>query len=141
MNTPHNILRIMKRFIALLLLISLPGPAAADAIDDAAAALDAGDHNRALLLLRPLARDGNVDAQYLLGSLYSTGADGVAQDGAEAVKWLARAAEQRHLQAANALGMIYVSGLGVQTDEAEAQKWFALAGRIAEANNKSNDCE
>jgi TPR repeat protein len=131
----------MKRLIALLLLLPLAGPAAAEAIDDAAAALDAGDHARALLLLRPLARDGDADAQYLLGSLYSTGAEGVAQDGAEAVKWLSRAAEQRHQQAANALGMIYVSGLGVKTDEAEAQKWFALAGRIAEANNKSNDCE
>jgi TPR repeat protein len=130
----------MKRY-ALLLLLTLALPATADTIDDAAAALDAGDHSRALMLLRPLARDGNMDAQYLLGSLFSSGSTGVAQDGVEAVKWLARAAEQGHHQAANALGMMYVSGLGVKIDEAEAKKWFALSAKIAEASNKSNDCE
>ncbi|MEW6647288.1 MAG: sel1 repeat family protein [Pseudomonadota bacterium] len=130
----------MKRYV-LLLLLCLALPVAADTIDEAAAALDAGDHSRALLLLRPLARDGNMDAQYLLGSLYSSGGNDVAQDGAEAVKWLTRAAEQGHQQAANTLGMMYVSGLGVKMNEAEAQKWFALAGKIAEASNKSSDCE
>lgn len=130
----------MKHY-ALLLLLCLALPVAADTLDEAAAALDAGEHSRALLLLRPLARDGNMDAQYLFGSLHSTGGNGVAQDSDEAVKWLARAAEQGHLQAANALGMMYVSGLGVKMNEAEAQKWFALAGKIAEASNKSSDCE
>ncbi|WP_127478626.1 tetratricopeptide repeat protein [Sulfurivermis fontis] len=129
----------MKRYVLLLLLLA--APALADSIDEAAAALDAGDHSRALLLLRPLARDGNMDAQYLLGSLYSSGGNDVAQDGAEAVKWLTRAAEQGHQQAANTLGMMYVSGLGVKMDETEAKKWFALAGKIAEASNKSSDCE
>ncbi|GAB4293378.1 MAG: hypothetical protein Kow0096_08920 [Thiohalomonadaceae bacterium] len=130
----------MKRYV-LLLLLCLTLPVVADTLDEAAAALDAGDHNRALLLLRPLARDGNVDAQYLLGSLYSSGGNDVAQDGPEAVKWLTRAADQGHQQAANTLGMMYVSGLGVQMNETEAQKWFALAGKIAEANNKSSDCD
>lgn len=130
----------MTRY-ALLLFLTLALPAAADTIDDAAAALDAGEHSRALLLLRPLARDNNADAQYLLGSLYSSGGNGVAQDGKEAVKWLARAAEQGHHQAANTLGMMYVSGLGVKINEAEAKKWFAVAAKIAEASNKSSDCE
>lgn len=129
----------MKRYALLLLLLA--APALADTIDDAAAALDAGEHSRAHVLLRPLARDGNMDAQYLLGSLYSSGGNGVAQDGKEAVKWLARAAEQGHQQAANALGMMYVSGMGVKMNEAEAKKWFALANEIAEANNKSTDCQ
>ena len=129
----------MKRYALLLLLLA--APALADTIDDAAAALDAGEHSRAQLLLRPLARDGNMDAQYLLGSLYSSGGNGVAQDGKEAVKWLARAAEQGHQQAANALGMMYVSGMGVKMNEAEAKKWIALANEIAEANNKSTDCQ
>lgn len=130
----------MKRH-ALLLLLCLALPVVADTLDAAAAALDAGEHSRALVLLRPLARDGNVDAQYLLGGLLSSGGTGVAQDGKEAVKWLARAAEQGHQQAANALGMMYVSGLGVKIDEAEAKKWFAVAAKIAEASNKSSDCE
>ncbi len=131
----------MKRYIFLPLLLILAFPAGADGIDDAAAAMDAGDHSRALLLLRPLARDGNADAQYLLGSLFSSGGTGVAQDGKEAVKWLERAAGQGHHQAANTLGMMYVSGLGVKIDETEAKKWFALAAKIAEANDKSSDCE
>jgi hypothetical protein len=131
----------MKRFIALLLFAAFALPAGAAPIDDAAAAMGAGDHSRALLLLRPLARDGNADAQYLLGSLLSGGGNGVAQDGGEAVKWLARAAEQGHHQAANTLGMMYVSGLGVKMDEAKAKEWFALSAKIAEASNKSNDCE
>ena len=47
----------------------------------------------ALRLYRPLAEQGNADAQQALGLIYAKG-DGVTQDNAEAVKWFRKAAEQ-----------------------------------------------
>ena len=80
-------------FAALVLMLSLATPAAAGSLEDAAAADDKGDYATAAKLLRPLADEGNAQAQYKLGILYDDGL-GVAQDVAEALKWYRLAADQ-----------------------------------------------
>ena len=50
------------------------------------AAYQSGDYVTALQEWRPLAEQGDVDAQYGLGVMYDIG-NGVLQDYAEAVKW------------------------------------------------------
>lgn len=124
----------------LLLLLSFAPAVTADPAPLSAAfdAIAAGDHKRASVLLKPLARDGVPAAQYLLGSLYGTG-QGVDQDGEEAVKWLARAAEQGHYEAAMTLGNMYANGAGIPADAAAAQKWFGIAAQIG-VPPKSGDC-
>jgi len=76
----------------ILLLVAFSGAAFAGPLEDALAAHDRGDDATALRLIRPLADQGNADAQYNLGNMYATG-KGVPKDGSEAAKWFRRAAD------------------------------------------------
>lgn len=78
--------------------------------------------------VRPLAEQGDAQAQFNLGSLYYQGL-GVAQDYQEAVKWLTKAAEQRHIHAEVTLGGILADGVqGVITKNyPQALMWFIFA--------------
>jgi TPR repeat protein len=76
---------------------------------------------------RPLAEAGILKAQLMMGILYQLGI-GVAQDGAEAVKWYRLAAEQNDALAWKNLGTLYLLGLaGVAVDKAEAHHCFSRA--------------
>jgi TPR repeat protein len=78
--------------------------------------------------LKPLAAQGNAEAQFNLGSLYYQGW-GVPQDYKEAVKWLRKAAEQGHVFAQATLGTIYADGEEgvVEKDYPQALMWFIFA--------------
>lgn len=58
----------------------------------------AGDYATALAEWRPLAEQGNVNAQHNLGVMYDFGR-GVPQDVAEAARWYRAAADQGNVQA------------------------------------------
>lgn len=73
------------------------------------------------------AERGNTHAQLVLARMYFTG-QGVAQDNAEAVKWIRKAAEGGHEVAQRELGWMYADGsMGVAQNSAEAVKWFRKA--------------
>ncbi len=95
-------------------------------LDEATAAYDRGDYVTALRELRPLAEQGNADAQFSVGLSYDKG-QGVPQDYAEAVKWVRKAAEQGNAGAQNDLGVMYSNGQGVSQDYVQAHIWFNLA--------------
>ena len=90
------------------------------------AAAQKGDFATALRLWKPLAEQGNVDAQYNLGKMYRNG-DGVAQDYKTAVKWYTLAAEQGDADAQTNLGAMYDKGQGVAQDYVKAHMWFNIA--------------
>ena len=75
---------------------------------------------------RLAAEQGDVEAQNRLGGLYHEGR-GVAQDYAEAVKWLRLAAEQGLAVAQYGLAVMYRDGEGVAQDHAAEVKWLRLA--------------
>ena len=58
---------------ASLVLVAIAGAAVAGPLEDALAARDRGDDATALRLIRPLADQGNAEAQYNLGIMYVTG--------------------------------------------------------------------
>ena len=122
----------MKGFFlfAAILNVLLGTPAVADFAKGLAAA-ERGDYTTALKEWRPLAEQGNPDAQYNLGIMYRHG-EGVTQDYKEAIKWLKLAAEQGNASAQSNLGAIYDQGLGITQDSSAAFKWFKLA---AESGN------
>ena len=62
----------------------------------------AGDWEAALKLVKPLAEQGDAEAQSKLGFMYASG-QGVTQDDEEAVKWFRLAAEQGDEEAQSAL--------------------------------------
>jgi hypothetical protein len=108
-----------------LALVLAPG-ARADALDDALAARDRGEHAAALKLLRPLAEKGNATAQCALGEMHAKG-QGVKRDAAAALKWYRQAAEGGSAACQSHLGAAYEEGRGVKQDLAEARNWYRLA--------------
>jgi hypothetical protein len=77
-------------------------------------------------LLRPLAEQGNAEAQAILGNMYRVGR-GVPQDFAEAIKWYRKAVAQGNSMAQRSFGDMYEHGWGVAKDDAEAAKWHRMA--------------
>jgi uncharacterized protein len=88
--------------ISLILTVALTSMSGhsslAQDFDKGLAAAQSGDFETALKEWRPLAEQGNADAQYNLGWMYSSGT-GVPQDYTQAVEWYRKAAEQGHVKA------------------------------------------
>lgn len=99
---------------------------ATGSIEDAKAALQRGDYQRALALLHPLADRGNANAQTALAMMYWDGR-GVGKSQSEAARWFRRAAEQGDADAQTMLGNLYLSGQGVEQNQAEALRWYRKA--------------
>ena len=83
------------------------------------------DYDTALKEWRPLAEQGDADAQFNLGVMYDMGL-GVSQDYQEAVRWYRRAAEQGNAGAQNNLGFMYGNAQGVPKDYVLAHMWLNL---------------
>jgi uncharacterized protein len=64
---------------AIILLLGFAAPAAAGPLEDADAAIRRRDYATAVRLVRPLAEQGDANAQYNLGVFYDNGL-GVPQD-------------------------------------------------------------
>jgi len=97
-----------------------------------------GNYAVALKKLRPMAEQGNADAQLRLGLMYREG-KGVPQDDKQALAWLSKAAEQGQTEAQENIGFSYAKGLGVERDWVQADKWFSIAaasGKESAINNQ-----
>ena len=101
-------------------------PVAAQDFNKGAQAFYEGDYQAALQEWLPLAGQGDVNAQYVVGEMYRRGQGGIV-DYAEALKWYRLAAEQGLAPAQYTLGTMYRKGEGVQQDDGEAVKWYLQA--------------
>ena len=102
-------------------------PAVLADFDAGLKAAQSGDFATALRELKPLAEQGDADAQVFMGSIYETG-KGVPQDYKQAAKWYRKAAEQGHAGAQVNLGVMYINGTGVLSDKVLAHMWSNIAG-------------
>jgi TPR repeat protein/S1-C subfamily serine protease len=116
----------MKRLLVAAWLSLVLASTARAGWEEGLAAFERDDYATAFREWLPLAKQGHVRAQALLGFLYFQG-HGVLQDYGEAVKWYYRAAEQGSDFAQYSLGFIYDEGRGVPQDFAEALKWYRRA--------------
>ena len=96
------------------------------------AAYEAGDYATALEEWRPLAEQGSVDAQHILGAMYDKGT-GVLQDYVMAHMWLNIAAANGHEKAGEFRQKI--AGQMTSADISEAQKMAREC-----MNNKYKNC-
>ena len=87
---PRTVLQIA---LALSVALLLHNTAVAGPFDDAVAAYDQGQFDKALQLWLPLAQQGNVVAQFNVAALYEKGS-GVAQNPVEAARWYLEAAKR-----------------------------------------------
>lgn len=89
------------------------------------AVLDAADADveRALAAARARADAGDVVAQFSLGSLTYFG----AQDTAQGIAWIQKAAAQQFAPAEFHMGQVYDFGFGVAQDDRQALEWYRRA--------------
>src|SRR5262249_24804800 len=85
-----------------------------------------GDYPKMVKLLLPLAEEGDLAAQYMVGLMYETGQSGQRSPGL-AAKWYRKAAEQGYARAQYYLGDLYYRGKGDMQNYPEALKWYRRA--------------
>ncbi|MFI5000004.1 MAG: tetratricopeptide repeat protein [Reyranellales bacterium] len=124
----------------LLFAAMLPMTSVAQSLEErmrtAAGAYEHKDFATAVGIWRPLAAEGNAEAQTLLGAMYWSG-EGVPRDHAEAVKWYLRAAEKGYARAQNDIGFMYGFGEGTPPrDDVRAYMWLSLAIERYTAKNQ-----
>jgi uncharacterized protein len=113
------------------MLAAMPLAAGAQTLEErmrfAAGAYERKDFAAALAVWKPLAAEGNAEAQTLLGAMYWQG-EGVPRDLHEAARWYLKAAEQGYARAQNDIGFMYGFGEGVPPrDDVQAHMWLTLA--------------
>ncbi|MBI4962382.1 MAG: sel1 repeat family protein [Desulfomonile tiedjei] len=93
----------MRSLLVLWAVVALSTVAfAASDLEEGVAAYDRQEYASALEILKPLAVNGNADAQFLLARMYA-GGQGVAKDEQEAVKWVVISAGNGNIQAQETL--------------------------------------
>ena len=84
------------------------------------------DYQKAYQLFVPLAKSGNVYAQFGLAQLYEQGLHG-SENAFKAFYWYQKAANQEYGIAQNHLGVMHEEGRAVVTNLDTAKYWFTLA--------------
>src|SRR5690242_18246689 len=125
----------------IVALCLLAVPAGAQSLEErmktAAGAYERKDFATALAIWRPLAEQGNAEAETLLGAMYWQG-EGVLRDHKQAAYWYLRAAQRGYARAQNDIGFMYGFGEGVPPkDDVQAYKWLTLAVRDYTAKNQA----
>ena len=120
----------------VLSIICLTVPAWAD-FETGMDAYERGNYATALSEWRPLAEEGNAQAQLHLGMLYHQ-ARGVPQDSTTAREWYEKAAAQGNAWARVQLGQLYANGDGVPQDYAKAREWYEKSAAQGYARAQSN---
>ena len=87
--------------------------------------------------LRELAEQGDVTAQYKLGTAYEDGSC-VPIDNEKAVFWYRKAAEQGNSSAQYSLGRMFDYGCGVPEDKQEAAIWYRKAAEQGDGNAQND---
>ena len=86
-------LTLKHAIAAIILVLGFATPVVARPLEDGDLAIKRHDYATALRLIRPLAEQGNANAQYILGVFYNNGL-GVPQDYVRSYMWLNLAATQ-----------------------------------------------
>ena len=117
---------VRMKHVAAAMAFSVAGPAVAGDFEAGLAAFEQGRFTAAFATMGPLAEQGNAQAQYMMGVLYSQGL-AVAEDRAAAADWFRRAAKHDHVEAQVELAHRYRDGDGVPRDLAQMTRWYRRA--------------
>lgn len=88
-------------------------------LEQGIAIFQAGDYSQAFKILKPIAEQGNAEAQCIIGNMYDLGLC-VEPNPREAIYWYLQAAQQGHMIPQNNLGNIYF----IEGNLEEAEKWL-----------------
>ncbi len=126
-------LTLHRALATIILVFCVAAPVAAATYEDAQAAFITGDDATARRLARPLAEEGNADAQLILGMIFGEGR-GVPQNDTAAVKWFRKAANQGQAVAQFQLGVMYLAGRGGPQDFVLGYMWLNLSSAKGNEN-------
>lgn len=112
----------------LLLFLYAQLSYASKLFDEGLQALLDGNYAEAYCRWKPIAAQGDVDAQYNLAWLYANG-NGMTVDVGKALYWWEKAAETGHADAEFAMGLAYTTGEGIKRDMQAAIAWFIKAAQ------------
>ncbi len=122
-------------FLAAALLVA--APVGAQTFDDAVAAYDTYEYERAAELFESLAQQGHVKSQYNIGLMYENG-NGVERRPDLAFFWYQMAALNGNNDAKYNLGGLYFRGEGVERSIEEAVRWWTEAANAGDPNAAYN---
>jgi hypothetical protein len=108
----------IKGYLLICLAAAFNNVVASD-LDDAVTAMRTGDFAEAYCIMRPLAENGDADAQYNIGWMYMNGY-GLRVNDSLALEWWQKAAEQGHSDASFSIGMLYSLGDGEVSKDSDA---------------------
>jgi len=124
---PHKHLVFVAFGFSLWLIVT---PISADGLSQGKRAYDDGRYELALQLLKPLAAQGQAEAQTIIGQMYHFGT-GVAEDDSKAFDLFLAAAQQGNADAQYQLAGLYIYGFvnnapTLDLDQ-EAARWYIAA--------------
>ncbi|MYN07596.1 tetratricopeptide repeat protein [Pseudoduganella aquatica] len=117
--------KLLLAMIAIGLVLGAQGAAQAG-FAEGATAYNNRNYSLAYKEIEPLARNGNTDAEHLLGLMYYMGR-GVPQDYKQALNWHRKAAVKGKADAQYVVGAMYYTGNAVIQDHKQAVIWFRKA--------------
>lgn len=112
--------------LAAALLLLPAGPSLADGVRTGTNLYWRGDYGAAAAVMKPLAEEGHVLAQFAVAVMYDDG-HGLPQDFSRALSWYKKAANAGLVDAQYMVGRFYGGGRGVKQNPAAAFFWFNLA--------------
>ena len=124
-------MKLKTLLLFLLLSISQSGVSYAG-VNKGWEAFDKGDYQTSFKEWEALAKQGDSEAQFLVGKSYDTG-KGVVTDSKKAFLWFKKSAEQGHIRAQSFLGIRYALGEGVDEDDEKAVVWLSKAAKQGDA--------
>lgn len=123
----YQVTAICRLVLALPLLIALCGTAWSNDYNKGVSLFRSGRYVEAVLLMKPLAQQGDPFAQFAVGSMYDDGL-GLPQNFSHALYWYGKAAHQGLVDAQYILARMHGRGRGVEQSASLAFFWFNLAG-------------
>ena len=123
---PHKLERHFVHLIVVLYLAVNSISLLAANYEQGKTFYELGEYHKAYETWLPLAKSGDMEAQFSLGTLYHKG-EGINQENKMATHWFNAAAVQGHVGAQYNLGNAYKHGRGVEQNEAEAVRWWKKA--------------
>lgn len=119
---------LASTFLAFLAFAALIPAARADALEDANKAYYKREYETAFDLFKPLAEQGNAEAEYRVGWMYMYGL-GIYRSYPDAIDWLTKAANQGVPEATHQVAQMYDLGLGVEKNNVISYMWYAICKR------------
>lgn len=112
---------------------SIPSPASTAStdgatLDRAEQNMRLGDYAKAYCQIKPLADQGNPQAQFNIGWMYANGY-GLRINETIALSWWLKAAEQNHPDAMHNVALAYLDGEGTEKDREQGYDWLLRASK------------